>query len=137
MPQKLIAATARDYSTTFGADCKGQKHGFRLSALGFRQEVNYCCWQSCYHSGVGKGKRKRRFQREKIGEIPALGPRGGFGWVSRLRTDASPWISGVVAPELMVMGAETTVAYPVGRAERNGLVWMLAEPSTCAMIMKR
>ena len=41
-----------------------------------------------------------------------------------------------IAPELMVIGADMTLAYAVGSAERLGLVSMFARPSTLAMMAK-
>jgi hypothetical protein len=38
------------------------------------------------------------------------------------------------ALELMVTGPETTVAYPVGSDDRNGLISMFALPSASAVI---
>ena len=41
-----------------------------------------------------------------------------------------------VAPELIVIGADTTLANAVGRAERSGLASTFARPSTLAVIAK-
>jgi hypothetical protein len=47
---------------------------------------------------------------------------GAAGCESRFTTLASPWITTSAAPELMVMGAETTLAKAVGSDERLGAV---------------
>jgi hypothetical protein len=49
---------------------------------------------------------------------------------------ASPRIAGLEAPELMVMGAETTLEKAAGRDDRRGLVSMFAVPSTLALMAK-
>ena len=54
---------------------------------------------------------------------------------SSLKSLASPWIAGLAALELIVIGAEMTLAKPVGRAERHGLVSMLAAASTAVVMM--
>ena len=49
---------------------------------------------------------------------------------------AAWFVSGIVAPELMLRGPDTTVALPVGSDDRKGLVCMLALPSASAVIEK-
>ena len=59
------------------------------------------------------------------------------GLMARRHPSISPRICGAAADGLIVIGAETTLLNPVGRAERKGLVFILAAASTLVVMLKR
>ena len=57
----------------------------------------------------------------------------GWGVSIRSAEEASPWMTSPTPGEAMVTGAETKLAYAMGRPERFGLDSTFASPSTCAV----